>query len=127
MIYFGINFLKGVNVFKQQKQYYAEFDDVSKLLISSPVYVKGYQVGLINEIKMISPEPIRFLVGINLEHELPITEGSYLEYGIDMFGTSSKSGDLAHGHITARRCPHHFKRVGLMDDVAAVMLWPTLC
>jgi len=28
MIYFGINFLKGINVLRQQKQYYAVFDDV---------------------------------------------------------------------------------------------------
>jgi len=32
MIYFGINFLKGINVFRKQNQYYAVFDDVSKLL-----------------------------------------------------------------------------------------------
>lgn len=123
MIYFGINFLKGVNIFKQQKQYYAVFDDVSKLLISSPVYVKGYQIGLINEIKMIDPEPMRFLVGINLERELPITEGSYLEYGIDMFGASTANlviapdGAYLHpGDTLAGK-----KEFGLMDDVAAVM------
>lgn len=123
MIYFGINFLKGVNIFKQQKQYYAVFDDVSKLLISSPVYVKGYQIGLINEIKMIDPEPMRFLVGINLEHELPITEGSYLEYGIDMFGASTANlviapdGAYLHpGDTLAGK-----KEFGLIDDVAAVM------
>lgn len=123
MIYFGINFLKGINIFKQQRQYYAVFDDVSKLLISSPVYVKGYQVGLINEIKMLESEPMRFVVGINLEKEIPITEGSYLEYGIDMFGASTANllivpsdkylepGDTLIGT----------RETGLMDDVAAVM------
>ena len=123
MIYFGINFLKGVNVFKKQNQYYAVFDDVSKLLISSPVYVKGYKIGLINQIKMISPEPMRFLVGINLEEDIPITEGSYLEYGIDMFGASTANllilptgtylqpGDTLLG----------IREIGLMDDIAKVM------
>lgn len=89
MIYFGINFLKGVNVLKKQNQYYAIFEDVSKLLISSPVYVKGYQIGLINDIKMVSDDPMRFAVGINLKEQLRITEGSYLEYGVDMFGAST--------------------------------------
>ncbi len=123
MIYFGINFLKGINIFKKQNQYYAVFDDVSKLLISSPIYVKGYQIGLINEIKMIDAEPMRFLVGMNLTEDLPITEGSYLEYGIDMFGASTanlvisptgsymQSGDTLTGT----------RETGLMDDVAAVM------
>ncbi|NLJ00788.1 MAG: hypothetical protein GX371_06520 [Bacteroidales bacterium] len=123
MIYFGINFLKGINIFKKQNQYYAVFDDVSKLLISSPIYVKGYQIGLINEIKMIDAEPMRFLVGMNLTEDLPITEGSYLEYGIDMFGASTanlvisptgsymQSGDTLTGT----------RETGLMHDVAAVM------
>ncbi len=123
MIYFGINFLKGVNIFKKQNQYYAVFDDVSKLLISSPVYVKGYQIGLINQIKMIGTEPMSFLVGINLEEDLPITEGSYLEYGIDMFGAStanlviSPTGDYLQLGDTLKGS----KETGLMDDVAAVM------
>lgn len=95
MIYFGINFLKGSNIFKKQNQYYAIFTDVSKLSISSPVYVKGYQVGLINNIKMIDSDPIQFLVGINLEKDIAITEGSYLEYGIDMFGASTVNLVLA--------------------------------
>jgi len=38
---------------------------------------------------MISSDPMRFIVGINLKEELPITKGSYLEYGIDLFGAST--------------------------------------
>lgn len=123
MIYFGVNFLKGVNVFKHQKQYYAVFDDVSKLLISSPVYVKGYQVGLINEIRMMSTEPIRFLIGINFVEELRITEGSYLEYGIDMFGSStanlviSGEGDYLQPGDTLIGS----REKGLMDNVGTIM------
>jgi phospholipid/cholesterol/gamma-HCH transport system substrate-binding protein len=123
MIYFGINFLKGANVFKKQNQYYAIFGDVSKLLISSLVYVKGYQVGLINNIKMADSDPIQFLVGINLEEDFKIPEGSYLQYGIDMFGASTvnlvlvasdkylQPGDTLSGD----------KEIGLMDGVAGVM------
>jgi phospholipid/cholesterol/gamma-HCH transport system substrate-binding protein len=88
MIYFGINFLKGFNVLKQQKQYYALFDDVTSLLLSSPVYVKGYQVGLISGITMADMKPMRFAVALNLEQEFPIPEDSYLEYGTDLFGAS---------------------------------------
>jgi hypothetical protein len=123
MIYFGINFLKGVNILKKQNQYYAVFDDVSKLLISSPVYVKGYQIGLINNIRMVNSDPMRFVVGINVEEDLRITEGSYLEYGIDMFGASTvnlvmaptnvylQSGDTLTGG----------KGLGIMEGVAGVM------
>ncbi len=123
MIYFGINFLKGVNVFKKQNQYYAVFDDVSKLLISSPVYVKGYQVGLISNISIIDSEPINFLVELNLKDNISIPESSYLEYDIDMFGASTVNlilGDsekqLEPGDtITGDR------QKGIMDSVTEVM------
>jgi len=123
MIYFGINFLKGINVFKKQNQYYAVFEDVSKLLISSPVYVKGYQIGLINNIEMISADPMRFAVGINLKEKLRITEGSYLEYGIDMFGASTVNLVMAPSavYLQPGDTLTGGKETGLMDGVASVM------
>lgn len=123
MIYFGMNFLKGANVFKKQNQYYAIFGDVSKLLISSPVYVKGYQVGLINNIKMTASDPIQFLVGINLEEDIRIAEGSYLEYGIDMFGASTVNLVLVSSdkYLQPGDTLSGDKELGLMDGVAGVM------
>lgn len=123
MLYFGINFLKGFNVFKKQNQYYAKFNDVSKLLISSPIYVKGYQIGLVSDIKMISSDPMEFAVGINLTENFPIPIGSYLEYGTDVFGASTATliiessvnyyqpGDTLGGR----------REIGLMEGVAGVM------
>lgn len=123
MIYFGMNFLKGANVFKKQNQYYAIFGDVSKLLISSPVYVKGYQVGLINNIKMTASDPIQFLIGINLEEDIRIAEGSYLEYGIDMFGASTVNLVLVSSdkYLQPGDTLSGDKELGLMDGVAGVM------
>jgi len=123
MIYFGINFLKGLNVLKKQNQYYAVFDDVSKLLISSPVYVKGFQIGLINNIEILSPDPLRFAVGINLEEALRITKGSYLEYGIDMFGASTVNLVMAPSddYLQPGDTLTGGKEIGLMDGVAGVM------
>lgn len=123
MLYFGINFLKGFNVFKKQNQYYAKFNDVSNLLISSPIYVKGYQIGLVSDIKMISSEPMEFAVGINLTENFPIPIGSYLEYGTDVFGASTatlkiESSDSYYqpGDTLAGR-----REIGLMEGVARVM------
>lgn len=118
-----MNFLKGANVFKKQNQYYAIFGDVSKLLISSPVYVKGYQVGLINNIKMTASDPIQFLVGINLEEDIRIAEGSYLEYGIDMFGASTVNLVLVSSdkYLQPGDTLSGDKELGLMDGVAGVM------
>ena len=123
MLYFGINFLKGVNVFKKQNQYYAKFNDVSNLLISSPIYVKGYQIGLVSDIKMIGSEPMEFAVGINLTENFPIPIGSYLEYGTDVFGAStatlvihSSDNYYQPGDTLAGK-----REIGLMEGAARVM------
>ena len=89
IIYFGINFLKGINIFQKQNNYIAVFDDVSGLNTSSPVLVNGYQVGLVSSIKMISSDPMKFAVEIRLDDEFKIKEGSKLEFGTDLLGGSS--------------------------------------
>lgn len=123
MIYFGINFLKGVNVLKKQNQYYALFDDVSKLLISSPVYVKGYQIGLINKIEMVSNDPMLFSVGVNLVEDIRIPKGSHLEYGLDLFGASTVNLVMAKSDLFLQRGDtlRGGKEAGLMDGMATVM------
>lgn len=88
LLYFGVNFLKGTNVLKKQKTYVVIFDNVSGLYTSSPVYVNGYQIGLVNNIRMLSSNPIQFVVDINLEGEYRIPKGSYFEFGSDLLGAS---------------------------------------
>lgn len=90
LIYFGVNYLKGINVLKRQNTYVAIFDDVSGLFTSSPIYVNGFQVGLISNIKMHSnSNPIRFAVDINLEGDYKIPKGSHIEFGSDFLGSST--------------------------------------
>ena len=89
IIYFGINFLKGIDIFRKQNNYIAVLDDVSGLNTSSPVLVSGYQVGLVSSIRMISYDPLKFAVEIRLDDEFKIKEGSRLEFGTDLLGGSS--------------------------------------
>ncbi|MCW1734635.1 MlaD family protein [Anaerorudis cellulosivorans] len=88
IIYFGINFLKGINIFQKQNNYIAVFDDVSGLNISSPVLVNGYQIGLVSSIRIISTDPLKFAVEIRLNNDFKIKEGSTLEFGTDLLGGS---------------------------------------
>ena len=50
LLYWGIEFLKGVNLFEPTNYYIAKFEQVKGLNVSAPVTVNGYQVGLIKEI-----------------------------------------------------------------------------
>lgn len=90
LVYFGVNYLKGKNVLKKQNTYVALFEDVSGLYTSSPIYVNGFQVGLVSGIKMHSKvSPMIFAVDINLEGNYRIPKGSFIEFGSDLLGSST--------------------------------------
>ena len=47
ILFFGINYLKGVNMFKPESYYYVEFTNINGLATSSPVFANGLKVGLV--------------------------------------------------------------------------------
>ena len=50
VLVFGINFLKGINMFKSGSGYYVEFENIAGLVTSSPVYANGFSIGLVRDI-----------------------------------------------------------------------------
>lgn len=51
MGYIGINFLKGIEVFKKSNIYYAHFDNLSSVTVATPVIVSGFKVGSVREVR----------------------------------------------------------------------------
>ena len=51
ILFFGMNFLKGMSVFSDKNVYYATFDDINGLTGSNPIFLNGYQVGVVKEIQ----------------------------------------------------------------------------
>lgn len=123
LLYFGVNFLKGTNILKKQNTYVVMFDDVTGLYPSSPVYVNGYQIGLVNAIRMHSPDPIQFAVDINLEGDYRIPKGSYFEFGSDLLGASTVSL-VANKNVSDLLVPgdtlYGRQRQGMMNSVTNV-------
>ncbi len=63
---FGIQFLKGVNVFKAANYYYTSYTNVEGLAISAPVTLNGFKVGQVREIKYEYNNPGH--VSVELRH-----------------------------------------------------------
>lgn len=124
MIYFGINFLKGVNIFRKQNTYISVFDNVNNLNVSSPILVNGYQVGLINSIQMMDNDSLDLAVEIRLDKGFRVKKGSKLEFSSDFLGSSSVSL-LINPYTTEYLSPGDTitgtRAVGLMDGVARVI------
>ncbi len=87
ILIFGIDYLKGINLFSPANFYYASYDNVAGLEISSPVTVDGYKVGQVREIQFDyeNPGKIKVLLALNKNLRIPVdsraTMGSTLMSG----------------------------------------------
>lgn len=84
VLFFGINYLKGVNVLKAANYYYASYDNVSGLSVSSNVLLNGYKVGSVREILYDYEHPGNFKVELALDNRLKLPEDTkaVLEEGL---------------------------------------------
>lgn len=97
ILFFGIEFLKGVNLFKSTNYYYATFTNVEGLAESAPVTLNGYKIGLVRSIDYEYDNPGHIKVGISLNHDLKIPKGSQVNMTTDLLGTASLSLKLGKG------------------------------
>lgn len=78
LLYLGINYLKGINLFKPVNHYYVECSNVKGVTISSPVYVEGFKVGLVREIDYDYSTTGKIKIEISLDEHMRINKGSYV-------------------------------------------------
>lgn len=86
---FGINYLKGVNIFKAANYYYVSYTDVSGLAQSAPVTLNGYKVGLVRDVAYEYDNPGHVRVELSLDRKLRLPVGTKAEIVTDMLGTST--------------------------------------
>lgn len=87
MLIFGINYLKGVSMFKASSYYYVEYTDINGLATSSPVFASGYKVGLVRSIQYNHANPGHVVVAVELDKGMRIPKGSTGELVTEMLGT----------------------------------------
>lgn len=86
VLFFGMNFLKGLNIFSSEDNYYVQFSDITGLSSSSPVYADGFKVGVVKDIiyDYTHTEGSKVLIGV--DKQLRIPQGSSAEIVSDMLG-----------------------------------------
>jgi len=77
-LYIGINYLKGINLFRPINHYYVTCDNVSEVTVSTPVYVGGFKVGLVRDLIYDYKNNGQITIEINLEKSMRINKGSYV-------------------------------------------------
>lgn len=90
ILVWGINYLKGIDIFKKSTTYYARYERVEGLVKSSAILINGYQVGSIQDVSFSNANDGSFLVKLAIEGDIKIPKGSKsILTSSDLLGTKA--------------------------------------
>lgn len=124
ILVYGINYLKGIHMFKPSSYFYVKFKNVNGLTKSSPVFADGFRVGIVRELYYDYDNPGNVLAEIDVEPDLRIPKGSSAELTTDMLGGIKMTLLLANNprerHQTGDTIPGALNN-GIMDKAASMV------
>ena len=86
LLFFGMNFLKGMTLFSNGDSYYITFKDISGLSSSSPIFANGYRVGVVKDVSFDYENNGDVVVEVMVDDDLQIPRGSTAEIVSDLMG-----------------------------------------
>ncbi len=114
LLIFGLNYLKGVSLFKPSNYFYVQFENINGLAKSSPVFADGFKVGIVSDLKYDYTRPGNVVAEIDVEPQLRIPKGTKAELSSDLLGAVKltlllannprekyNSGDTIQGEVNA--------------------------
>lgn len=89
---FGVNYLKGINILNDNRNFYAVYENIGGLQVGSPVMVNGYKVGLVSNVDLLIENNQQLLVTISIEKEFSIPSNTVCKIvNQDLMGTKGIS------------------------------------
>ncbi len=76
LLYFGFNFLKGIDVFKKTQKYYALYQNIDGLTSSNPVIINGLSVGRVSHIEILQNKDNLVAVEIGIDSKIQLNNGT---------------------------------------------------
>ena len=124
VLVYGINYLKGINMFKPSSYFYVKFKNVNGLAKSSPVFADGVRVGIVRDIYYDYNQAENVVVEVELDTELRIPKGSSAELTSELMGGVRMDILLANNprekYAIGDTIPGKLNNV-MMESVAALM------
>lgn len=100
LLFFGIKFLKGIDIFNKEVSYHVLYKDVSGMHESNYIYLNGMKVGYIKDIKAMDNRAENFLVTISIISKVNMTKDSKIVlFNADMLGSKALRLELGHGEL----------------------------
>lgn len=76
ILYFGFNYLKGIDLFKSTNNYYALYRNIDGLTISNPVIINGLSVGRVSNIEILQQQGNLVAVEVSIDSKLKLSTGT---------------------------------------------------
>ncbi len=124
VLFFGLQFLKGLDLFSTSNTYLVSFSDISGLSASSPVYANGYKVGVVKAIDYNYSREGDILAEVELDREMRVPKGSHAEISSDFMGNVKMNLMLSDNPLEAMEPGDTIRGrqgTGLMEKAAELM------
>ena len=121
VLYFGLQFLKGMTLFSSDNTYYVKFKDVSGLSVASPIFANGYRVGVVEGIDFDYSNTGEIVASIGIDQQMQVPSGSRAEISTDLMGNVKVElvlGNLADGVVAPGDTISGAQHVGAMGKAA---------
>lgn len=124
VLYFGLQFLKGMTLFSGDNRYYVKFQDVTGLSVSSPIYANGYRVGVVEDIMFDYNNTGEIVAVVGLDAQLAVPQGSRAEISSDLMGNVKVElvlGQASDGLVAPGDTLMGGQRLGAMGKAATMI------
>ena len=143
LLFWGVNYLKGKDLFSNEKLVYAVYYQVEGLAASNPVSVNGMKIGLIRNLKLLDDRSGRIVVSMHITNKVHIPVKSIAQiFSVDILGSKGirillsdekeelKDGDTLNAgiqkslpdEVSAQVAPIKAKAESLLSSMDSVLL-----
>lgn len=104
VLYYGFNYLRGIDFFSNTAKYYVVYDNVDGLKKSNPVIINGLAVGKVSNIRLLQEDSNDILVELTIDSDIVLGDSTVAELSnTDFLG--SKAIVLNIGNFTNKLQP----------------------
>ncbi len=124
ILYYGISFLKGINLFRPSNSYMVVFDDVAGLTQATPVTLNGYPIGLVSSMKLDTEHGNRIITYLDMNKGVQLPKGSKMILDVSMLGSATiivEESDNKAEFISSSDTIIGFRNKGMLDAAGGMI------
>jgi len=86
----GVNYIKGKDIFKRNRTFYAVYDATSGIQDAAPVSINGLNVGKVTDMRFVTGNSAKILLEFTISNPISIPSNSVARiYSLDLLGTKN--------------------------------------